>query len=181
MDDHVDFQALQKALTVIGFSEVQKAEVFSIIAGILHLGNVEFETLDVSHGGCTISQRTQSSLKKAAELFGLDVVDLTFGLTSRIMQSRTGSAGTVIRVPLKHGAAISARDALAKSIYSHLFDSIVAAVNACIPFASSTGYIGVLDIAGFGKKLLLVDRLKVLTFRILSYQFLRTILYQLLQ
>lgn len=55
------------------------------------------------------------------------------------------------RVPLKVGEANSARDALAKALYSRLFDHIVQNINQSIPFKSSTYYIGVLDIAGFGK------------------------------
>jgi myosin-6 len=45
--------------------------------------------------------------------------------------------------------ASSARDALAKAIYSRVFDSIVARINQSIPFERSSYYIGVLDIAGF--------------------------------
>lgn len=55
------------------------------------------------------------------------------------------------RVPLKVGEARSARDALAKSIYSKLFDYIVSRVNQAIPFSQSMCFIGLLDIAGFGK------------------------------
>ena len=46
--------------------------------------------------------------------------------------------------------ASNARDALAKAVYSRLFDYIVDRVNQAIPFSSSCNYIGVLDIAGFG-------------------------------
>lgn len=53
------------------------------------------------------------------------------------------------RVPLKIYEANNARDALAKALYSRLFDRIVANINQSIPFSSSTYYIGVLDIAGF--------------------------------
>ena len=49
--------------------------------------------------------------------------------------------------------AQNARDALAKAIYARLFDYIVARVNQSLPFSSSKSYIGVLDIAGFGKLL----------------------------
>jgi len=59
------------------------------------------------------------------------------------------------RVQLKPGEAQNARDALAKSIYSKLFDYIVTRVNQALPFASSKSFIGVLDIAGFGNQLLL--------------------------
>ena len=47
--------------------------------------------------------------------------------------------------------AVGARDALAKTLYSKLFDYIVHIINKSIPFSSSHYYIGVLDIAGFGK------------------------------
>ncbi len=57
----------------------------------------------------------------------------------------------IFRVPLKVGEANNARDALAKAVYSRLFDYIVNRVNQALPFSSSKNYIGVLDIAGFGK------------------------------
>ena len=56
-------------------------------------------------------------------------------------------------VPLKKDQASNARDALAKALYMKMFDHIVSRVNQCFPFTSSHTYIGVLDIAGFGKKL----------------------------
>lgn len=46
--------------------------------------------------------------------------------------------------------AAFARDALAKAIYSRLFDHIVERVNQALPFQTSAAYIGILDIAGFG-------------------------------
>jgi len=58
---------------------------------------------------------------------------------------------TIFRVPFKVVEAQSARDALAKAIYAKLFDYIVFRVNQSLPFSSSKSYIGVLDIAGFGK------------------------------
>lgn len=56
------------------------------------------------------------------------------------------------RVPLKVYEANYARDALAKALYSKLFDYIVERINQSIPFQASSYYIGVLDIAGFGNK-----------------------------
>lgn len=54
------------------------------------------------------------------------------------------------RVPLKVEQANNARDALAKAVYSRLFDHVVKRVNQCFPFDTSSNFIGVLDIAGFG-------------------------------
>lgn len=55
------------------------------------------------------------------------------------------------RVPLKVEQANNARDALAKAVYSRLFDHVVKRVNQCFPFDTSSNFIGVLDIAGFGE------------------------------
>lgn len=57
----------------------------------------------------------------------------------------------LLRVPLKIYEANNARDALAKAVYSKLFDYVVSRINGSIPFQASSYYIGVLDIAGFGK------------------------------
>jgi len=56
-------------------------------------------------------------------------------------------------VQLKPSEAQNARDALAKAIYSKLFDYIVTRVNQALPFSSSKSFIGVLDIAGFGNSM----------------------------
>jgi len=60
------------------------------------------------------------------------------------------------RVPLKQYEANNARDALAKAIYGKLFDNIVHRINSSIPSKASNYYIGVLDIAGFGKKSIII-------------------------
>uniref|UniRef100_A0A1I7TQA2 Myosin motor domain-containing protein n=1 Tax=Caenorhabditis tropicalis TaxID=1561998 RepID=A0A1I7TQA2_9PELO len=63
--------------------------------------------------------------------------------------TKGGSRGTLIRVPLKSSEASAGRDALAKAIYSRLFDWLVQRINQSIPFEKSTHFVGVLDVAGF--------------------------------
>ncbi|XP_074402716.1 LOW QUALITY PROTEIN: unconventional myosin-VI-like, partial [Zonotrichia albicollis] len=104
----------------------------------------------VSAGGCTPRARSQAALERCAALLGLDEDDLRGSLTSRVMLTTAGGAkGTVIKVPLKVEQANNACDALAKTVYSHLFDHVVKRVNQCFPFETSSFFIGVLDIAGF--------------------------------
>ena len=73
-----------------------------------------------------------------------------FSLVMSVVVSAWAHSSKPHRVQLKPGEAQNARDALAKSIYSKLFDYIVSRVNQSLPFQSSTSFIGILDIAGFG-------------------------------
>ena len=125
--------------------------MYTTIAAILHLGNISFEDdPDDNRGGCRVTDGSELSLQITSSLMGLDCDDLRRALTARVMQATKGGyKGTVIMVPLKTHEASSARDALAKALYSNLFDYIVYRINKSIPYQSSAYYIGVLDIAGF--------------------------------
>uniref|UniRef100_A0A2K6F9A8 Unconventional myosin-VI n=1 Tax=Propithecus coquereli TaxID=379532 RepID=A0A2K6F9A8_PROCO len=104
----------------------------------------------IVEGGCNLKNKSAQSLEYCAELLGLDQDDLRVSLTTRVMLTTAGGTkGTVIKVPLKVEQANNARDALAKTVYSHLFDHVVNRVNQCFPFETSSYFIGVLDIAGF--------------------------------
>ena len=67
------------------------------------------------------------------------------------MHVNNSSLSLSYSVPLKKDQAANARDALAKALYMKMFDHVVGRVNQCFPFTSSATYIGVLDIAGFGR------------------------------
>lgn len=144
---------LDEALKHIYVNENDRLQIYSTVAAVLHLGNVEFEENPKdTQGGCIVASTTEKSLFTASRLLGIDPGELKQALVSRVMQSaRGGLKGTVIMVPLKVYEANNARDALAKAIYSNLFDYIVNRINQSIPFQASSYYIGVLDIAGFGE------------------------------
>lgn len=151
LDDIDDFNDLDKALTRLGLNDAGRMEIYTMVAAILHLGNVEFEeNPEDTRGGCRVAANREKCLSVASKLLGIDPNELRQALVSRVMQSsRGGVKGTVIMVPLKIHEANSARDALAKALYSKLFDHIVNRINQSIPFQASSYYIGVLDIAGF--------------------------------
>jgi len=153
LDDVMDFRMVDKDLQNIGMSDGERLAVYTTIASVLHIGNIDFEDdPDDNRGGCRIMDRAEMNLQIAAGFMGLDLDELRRALTARVMQATKGGyKGTVIMVPLKVHEASNARDALAKSLYSRLFDYIVMKINQSIPFeASSTSYfIGILDIAGF--------------------------------
>uniref|UniRef100_A0A9J8B5R1 Unconventional myosin-VI n=1 Tax=Cyprinus carpio carpio TaxID=630221 RepID=A0A9J8B5R1_CYPCA len=116
------------AMKKIGLDDTEKLNLFRVVAGVLHLGNIDFEETGSTSGGCILKNQTSQTLEYCAELLGLDQDDLRVSLTTR---------------------ANNARDALAKAIYSRLFDHVVKRVNQCFPFDTSSNFIGVLDIAGF--------------------------------
>uniref|UniRef100_A0AAQ5Y8U3 Unconventional myosin-VI n=1 Tax=Amphiprion ocellaris TaxID=80972 RepID=A0AAQ5Y8U3_AMPOC len=130
LDDHGDFNRMCVAMKKIGLDDTEKLDLFRVVAGVLHLGNIDFEEAGSTSGGCAIKNQSSKTLEHCAELLGLDQGDL------RVM-------------PLKVEQANNARDALAKAVYSRLFDHVVTRVNQCFPFDSSANFIGVLDIAGF--------------------------------
>lgn len=157
-------------MSQMGLTEQDKLNIYSTVAAVLHLGNINFEDdPEITKGGCKITRTTEQSLTITGEMLGLDQRDLRNALITRILMTKTTSStkGTVIpyvkwfdfdeneldcfcaRVPLKVHEAQNARDALAKAIYVRLFDQIVIFVNKSIPFSSSSSYIGILDIAGF--------------------------------
>uniref|UniRef100_A0A3Q0R0Q3 Unconventional myosin-VI n=1 Tax=Amphilophus citrinellus TaxID=61819 RepID=A0A3Q0R0Q3_AMPCI len=150
LDDHGDFTRMCVAMKKIGLDDTEKLDLFRVVAGVLHLGNIDFEEAGSTSGGCAIKNQSSQTLEHCAELLGLEEEDLRVSLTTRVMLTTAGGAkGTVIKVPLKVEQANNARDALAKAVYSRLFDHVVTRVNQCFPFDSSANFIGVLDIAGF--------------------------------
>ncbi|CAH2248949.1 unconventional myosin-VI isoform X1 [Pelobates cultripes] len=150
LDDHGDFNRMCVAMKKIGLDDTEKLDLFRVVAGVLHLGNIDFEEAGSTSGGCNLKNQSSNSLQCCSKLLGLDEDDLRVSLTSRVMLTTAGGTkGTVIKVPLKVEQANNARDALAKAVYSRLFDHVVNRVNQCFPFESSSFFIGVLDIAGF--------------------------------
>ncbi|XP_069688950.1 myosin heavy chain 95F isoform X3 [Periplaneta americana] len=151
LDDVEDFKNMDTALNRLGLSDSERLNIYTMVAAVLHLGNVAFEdNPEDTKGGCKVCANSEKSLSIAAKLMGVDPGELRQALVSRVMQSsRGGLKGTVIMVPLKVYEANNARDALAKAVYSNLFDHIVQRINKSIPFKASSYYIGVLDIAGF--------------------------------
>ncbi|XP_066921977.1 unconventional myosin-VI-like [Clytia hemisphaerica] len=151
IDDVRDFQMLDNAMNAVGLSTADKSNIYRIAAAVLHLGNINFqESTKDKKGGSELSPASETSAAITAKLLGLHQNELAMSLTTRIMMTaKGGGMGTMYKIPLSPAQAAAGRDALAKSIYSNLFDHIVSCINKCFPFKDSANYIGVLDIAGF--------------------------------
>ncbi|XP_063875803.1 unconventional myosin-Va-like isoform X5 [Scylla paramamosain] len=143
VDDGADFIETCKALSLLGINEATQDQMFRILAGILHLGNIVIED---NGGDASAIDKGDESLAIVAELLGISASELKMWLCHR----KITSGREVFTKPVTLSEATFSRDALAKHIYAKLFDWIVKEINKC--FAAPTKpfrFIGVLDIYGF--------------------------------
>ena len=141
-----DLQETRRALSLLGFGDDQQADLFRVLSAILHLGNVKI--VDADHDGSRIPQADEH-LAVYCELMGLDEKS-SAEMRKWLCYRQIVSMKEVFTKPMTKSEAVFARDALAKHVYSLLFQKIVTLINKSL--ASSTKaprFIGVLDIYGF--------------------------------
>lgn len=91
LDDYDNFQQLDEALSRLGMSQATKFDIYALIAGALHLGNISFEeNPEDAGGGCQVSKSSEHSILITSELLGVDSFELRQALVSRAMQSERG-------------------------------------------------------------------------------------------
>ncbi|XP_062326814.1 unconventional myosin-Ie isoform X2 [Osmerus eperlanus] len=144
INDKNDFQETMTAMDVIGISGKDRALVLQIVAGVLHLGNINFK-----EAGNYAAVESEEFLAFPTFLLGIDQARLKEKLTSRKMDSKWGNAIETINVTLNVEQACYTRDALSKALHSRVFDFLVEAINKAVVKEQQELNIGVLDIYGF--------------------------------
>eukprot|EP00118_Oscarella_pearsei_P013163 m.102222 g.102222 ORF g.102222 m.102222 type:complete len:1858 (+) comp37156_c0_seq6:100-5673(+) len=139
INDAADFQRVKTGMETMQFSEENMNDVFLVLAGVLHLGNMRFLTA----GGAQIEDR--KLLKFVAHLLSLDEYQFEDALTKRMMVMR----GEEITTPLDLNQAADSRDSMAMALYATVFRWILKKINSRIRGQESFLFIGVLDIFGF--------------------------------
>eukprot|EP00957_Ditylum_brightwellii_P211325 15366044-Ditylum_brightwellii.AAC.1 len=170
------FSETKECLSRIGLDEEDQSAIFSTVAAVLHLGNIVFEEIgsDEDESGthnenARISDASSESIDKACALTGLEKDKVVDAMLRKVIIV----GGKTIHKPQNVVQASDKRDALAKLLYSGLFQWLVDRINSTIIAASDTtsrsdsfmGYenaspskhnltqdtasIGVLDIYGF--------------------------------
>ncbi|GAB1607580.1 unconventional myosin-Va-like isoform X4 [Argonauta hians] len=144
VNDAVMFKKTRAAFMELGIPDEEQLKMYSVVASILHLGNIVFITGD---------DDSQSSVSKknphfdiACELLGLNSEEMALWLCNR----QIVSVSERIMKPMSKKEAGYSRDALAKFIYARVFDWIVAKINRnLLTHEDTQNFIGVLDIYGF--------------------------------
>lgn len=145
VDDKAEFNATKASLKTIGVDEGKQTEIFKLLAGLLHLGNVKIGAMRNDSS----LDPSEPSLVKACEILGIDAPEFAKWIVKKQLVTR----GEKIVSNLTQAQAIVVRDSVAKYIYSSLFDWLVEIINHSLAseevLTRVTSFIGVLDIYGF--------------------------------
>uniref|UniRef100_A0A6B2KXX5 Myosin motor domain-containing protein n=1 Tax=Arcella intermedia TaxID=1963864 RepID=A0A6B2KXX5_9EUKA len=147
-DDALDWNLTKKAFSTLGFTPSELDTIYTILSAILWLGNIDFVTAARDE----VSIKDSLPLEKFCQLLGINVIS---GVVRKALLSRSVQAKgrkSISYVPYSYSQAIANRDALAKRLYSELFNWLVKKLNTQLKQHGDhpdTKFIGVLDIYGF--------------------------------
>ncbi|OAX79462.1 hypothetical protein ACJ72_06220 [Emergomyces africanus] len=145
VDDKAEFDATRKSLTTIGVTKETQADIFRILAALLHLGNVK---IHATRTESSLSS-TEPSLVRACDMLGIEAGEFSKWIVKKQLITR----GEKITSNLTQQQALVVRDSVAKFIYSSLFDWLVETINRGLATEDVLNrvksFIGVLDIYGF--------------------------------
>ncbi|KAL9241356.1 hypothetical protein vseg_015477 [Gypsophila vaccaria] len=144
VDDAKQFRNVTEALDVVHVTKDDQESAFAMVSAVLWLGNVSFTIIDNENH---VQPVHDEALLSVAKLLGCNVEELKRALSTRNM--KVGKDNIVQKLTLSQ--AIDTRDALAKSVYSCLFDWLVEKINKSLGVGKRrTGRsISILDIYGF--------------------------------
>lgn len=137
-----DFNALDQALGML------RCPIYSLLASILHLENVSFEKSDTD--SAQIAEDSSDSFECAANLLKISNVELKDALLNRKLTVHCQNNSESCTMPNDILMAARTKDSIMKNIYNALFKFLIENLNQ-FRFAKPQKYIGILDIAGFGK------------------------------
>ena len=135
---------------LIRFSNDEIHLIFSVLVGILYLGNIEFIN---QQGAILITEETKEDFKTASEFIGLDQQSLLKILTIRKMADPLSKKE--IDKAMNIDQVYSCRDTISKTLYARMFDWIIKKINNAISSNQEKEKnlkikrIGILDIFGF--------------------------------
>lgn len=151
VDDAADHHEANAAFNEIGFTPTEQNALYTMIAGILHFGNVSFAANPNNTEESVIEAATDQWLVRGTEMFGVDYALLKQALLTKKIKSGNSKRTSVAFAAYLPKAAMDSKNALTKEIYKRCFDWIVNQINVLMGNDTSTAssMIGILDIFGF--------------------------------
>eukprot|EP00040_Diaphanoeca_grandis_P025752 m.143132 g.143132 ORF g.143132 m.143132 type:complete len:1427 (-) comp30293_c0_seq1:306-4586(-) len=146
IDDSKDFKEVRDAFDELSFTAEEQNGLFTIVAGVLALGNITFDEGRSDQSKC--DDASEKWVEAASHTLGIDPKTLSVSMVTREIRVR-GHEATKATLNLQQAA--DARHALAKFLYGRMFDWLVGRVNESMgktPHGEQL-YIGILDIFGF--------------------------------
>ncbi len=133
------YDELINALNYIAFMESELKEVFSILLGILHVGNLRFKASEEGYAKFVYTSDTKNTLLAISNLLGINTSALIESLTTSLPTA--GGRDEFLRNYTLEGA-LDARDALAKHVYFKLFTWMVNKINKTLSYDKSNNLNG---------------------------------------
>ncbi|NXW64388.1 MYO19 protein, partial [Eurystomus gularis] len=143
------FEVTRDAMFHLGIDGSTQNNIFKVLSGLLHLGNVQFSNPVDESQPCELEDKAKDFVKTAGDLLKIPVEELLESL--RIRTITAGKQQQVFKKPCSRAECETRRDCLAKVIYAKLFEWLVLVINESIYADPSvwTSFIGLLDVYGF--------------------------------
>ncbi|NWI04373.1 MYO19 protein, partial [Tichodroma muraria] len=143
------FEVTRGAMFHLGIGRATQSNIFKVLSGLLHLGNVQFSNPVDESQPCELEDTTKEFVKATGDLLQIPVEELLESL--RIRTITAGKQQQVFKKPCSRAECETRRDCLAKVIYARLFEWLVLVINENIYTDPSvwTSFIGLLDVYGF--------------------------------
>uniref|UniRef100_A0A8C2U3Q5 Unconventional myosin-XIX n=1 Tax=Coturnix japonica TaxID=93934 RepID=A0A8C2U3Q5_COTJA len=143
------FEVTRDAMFHLGIDHSTQNNIFKVLSGLLHLGNIQFSDPVDESQPCELEDKAKDSVKTAGDLLKIPIEELLESL--RIRTITAGKQQQVFKKPCSRSECDTRRDCLAKVIYAKLFEWLVLVINESIYADTSlwTSFIGLLDVYGF--------------------------------
>ena len=147
ISDDKDFDDVKNSMSVLKFSPEEMQSVFTMVAGVLHFGNLKFKVVKNTTTEDAAEIVNTDTLAHACSLWGID----NSSDIQKLLTSKNIGTKEVVLVTYNVMQAQDARDAMVKRVYSELFQLLVDKINKELASEDKSRhkFIGVLDIFGF--------------------------------